>query len=99
MPWFDTREAQDFETVSKAWGRDGMLEHGESRSRFQELRLAADAPGEGVADWALIMKRLEDFSYDGILSIEHEDGRYYSSWELEAEGFIRARAHLKRFMV
>ena len=56
-------------------------------------------PGEGVADWALIMKRLEDFSYDGILSIEHEDGRYYSSWELEAEGFIRARAHLKRFMV
>lgn len=56
-------------------------------------------PGEGEADWALIVKRLEDFGYDGIISIEHEDSRYYSSWELEAEGFIRAGVHLKRFML
>ncbi|MXY98795.1 MAG: sugar phosphate isomerase/epimerase [Gemmatimonadetes bacterium] len=56
-------------------------------------------PGEGLADWALIVKRLEDFGYEGVLSIEHEDGRYYGSWELEAEGFVRARAHLKRYMV
>ena len=56
-------------------------------------------PGEGLADWRLILKRLEDFGYDGILSIEHEDGRYYDSWDLEARGFIRARAHLKQYMV
>lgn len=56
-------------------------------------------PGEGEADWAQIMKNLEDFGYDGILSIEHEDVRYWGDWEVEAEGFIRARAHLKRYIM
>ena len=56
-------------------------------------------PGEGEADWAHIMKNLEDFGYDGILSIEHEDVRYWGSWEVEAEGFIRARTHLKKYMM
>lgn len=55
-------------------------------------------PGEGETDWGRVIKRLEDHGYDGILSIELEDVRYAGSWEAEAEGFIRARAHLKRFM-
>jgi len=56
-------------------------------------------PGEGEANWAHIMKNLEDFGYDGILSIEHEDARYWGTWEAEAQGFIRARAHLKKYIM
>ena len=55
-------------------------------------------PGEGEADWGRIIKRLEGFSFDGILSVELEDARYWGSWEDEAEGFIRARAHIKRYL-
>jgi len=56
-------------------------------------------PGEGQTNWPPIIKLLEDFGFDGILSIEHEDGRYYGSWELESEGFIRARAFLKKYIL
>lgn len=55
-------------------------------------------PGEGEADWARIIKRLENFGFDGIISIEHEDARYWGEWDEQSEGFIRARAHLKRYM-
>ncbi|MBM3262033.1 MAG: sugar phosphate isomerase/epimerase [candidate division Zixibacteria bacterium] len=55
-------------------------------------------PGEGLADWGRIVKRLEDFGFDGILSVELEDARYWGSWDDEAEGFIRARAHIKRYL-
>jgi sugar phosphate isomerase/epimerase len=55
-------------------------------------------PGEGEADWSKIIKHLENLGFNGILSVEHEDARYWGSWADEAEGFIRARAHLKRYM-
>lgn len=57
-------------------------------------------PGEGEADWARIIKMLEGFGFDGILSVEHEDARYWGDgeWETQQVGFIRARAHIKRYM-
>jgi sugar phosphate isomerase/epimerase len=55
-------------------------------------------PGEGEADWARIIKILEGFGFDGILSVEHEDARYWGDWEAQQVGFIRARAHVKRYM-
>ena len=55
-------------------------------------------PGEGEADWARIIKMLEGFGFDGILSVEHEDARYWGDWEEQQVGFVRARAHVKRYM-
>lgn len=55
-------------------------------------------PGEGEADWARIIKKLESFGFDGILSVEHEDARYWGEWPQQAVGFIRARAHIKRYL-
>lgn len=55
-------------------------------------------PGEGETDWSRVIARLEGYGYDGVLSVELEDRRYFGSWEDETVGFIRARAHLKRFV-
>ena len=52
-------------------------------------------PGWGEADWGWIVARLEDYGYDGPLSIELEDDRYMGSTKLNQEGVLAAKEYLE----
>lgn len=49
-------------------------------------------PGFGDIDWGIYIARLRRVGYNGVLSIEHEDGALGRE-----EGFIKGLAHLKQF--
>ncbi len=49
-------------------------------------------PGFGDIDWGVYIARLRRVGYNGVLSIEHEDGALGRE-----EGFIKGLAHLKQF--
>jgi sugar phosphate isomerase/epimerase len=55
-------------------------------------------PGEGMVDWAKVVGRLEDFGFDGVISVELEDYRYNDTWELQADGLVRSRDHLAQWV-
>ncbi len=50
-------------------------------------------PGFGQIDWGTYIERLYNIGYDGVLSIEHEDGA-----QGREEGFIRGMRHLSQFV-
>ena len=50
-------------------------------------------PGYGDIDWGVYVERLRGIGYDGVLSIEHEDG----SQDRE-EGFVRGLRYLNQFV-
>jgi sugar phosphate isomerase/epimerase len=52
-------------------------------------------PGTGDVDWNLVVARLEDFGYEGPLSIELEDQRFWNTPEAKQEGLLRAKAYLE----
>jgi sugar phosphate isomerase/epimerase len=52
-------------------------------------------PGSGDVDWNLMVTRLEDFGYDGPLSIELEDQRFWATPEDRKEGLLRAKEYLE----
>lgn len=52
-------------------------------------------PGSGDVDWTLMVTRLEDHGYDGPISIELEDQRFWSTPEARQEGLIRAKEYLE----
>lgn len=54
-------------------------------------------PGDGVLPWPGIAAGLAELGFDGIISVELEDGRYNGSWEGEQRGLRRSREHLARF--
>ena len=41
---------------------------------------------------------LEDVGFDGIVSVELEDYRYWRTWEAESEGLIRSHEFLSCFV-
>ena len=49
-------------------------------------------PGYGDIDWGVYIARLRRVGYNGVLSIEHEDGALGRE-----EGFIKGLAHLRQF--
>jgi sugar phosphate isomerase/epimerase len=55
-------------------------------------------PGEGLVDWCRLIGRLEDFGFDGVVSVELEDYRYHDTWDLQADGLRRSREHLARWV-
>ena len=55
-------------------------------------------PGEGVVDWQLILRRLEETGYDGVLSVELEDHHFTATPELQKEGILRARDYISQFV-
>lgn len=55
-------------------------------------------PGEGVVDWNRLIGRLEDFGFNGVVSVELEDYRYHETWALQADGLARSREHLARWV-
>ncbi len=52
-------------------------------------------PGDGTVQWARVAYRLEQAGYDGPISIELEDARYWGTVEKEQAGIRKALAHLK----
>ena len=55
-------------------------------------------PGDGVVDWLKVVQRLEDEGFDGIVSVELEDYRYWKTWEAEADGLKRSRDYLAQYV-
>ena len=53
-------------------------------------------PGDGEVDWSQVAFLLEQSGYDGCVSIELEDARYWGSVEKEQQGITRAYQHLAR---
>lgn len=62
---------------------------------FSEGAWRYTIPGEGEIQWGKVAARLERFGYEGPVSIELEDGRYWGSIEAERRGIIKAAAHLQ----
>jgi len=50
-------------------------------------------PGYGEVNWGVYIARLRGVGYDGVLSIEHEDGTFGVE-----EGFIKGRRYLAQFV-
>ena len=55
-------------------------------------------PGDGVVDWCKVVQRLEDEGFDGIVSVELEDYRYWKDWDAQADGLRRSQQHLARYV-
>jgi sugar phosphate isomerase/epimerase len=54
-------------------------------------------PGDGAVDWGKIAFALEQAGYDGCVSIELEDARFWGSLEKEQQGITRAYQHLAHY--
>ncbi|MGY8823060.1 MAG: sugar phosphate isomerase/epimerase family protein [Candidatus Latescibacterota bacterium] len=55
-------------------------------------------PGEGEIDWNQVLRRLEDFGYDGVLSVELEDHHFWKTPELQQEGLLRSKDYIEQFL-
>ena len=53
-------------------------------------------PGDGVVDWSKVAYALDQAGFDGCVSIELEDSRYWGSVEREQLGITKAYQHLAR---
>jgi sugar phosphate isomerase/epimerase len=65
---------------------------------FSESWWRYTIPGEGLVDWSRVVGRLEDFGFNGVVSVELEDYRYNDTWELQADGLRRSQQHLSRWV-
>jgi sugar phosphate isomerase/epimerase len=65
---------------------------------FSESWWRYTIPGEGVVDWCRLIGRLEDFGFNGTVSVELEDYRYNDTWALQADGLRRSYQHLARWV-
>jgi len=55
-------------------------------------------PGEGIVDWQLVLRRLEQAGYAGVLSVELEDHYFMETPELQQEGLVRSRDYISQFI-
>lgn len=51
-------------------------------------------PGDGAVDWSQVAYMLGQAGYNGCISIELEDVRYWGSLEQEQQGIVKAYQHL-----
>ena len=89
---------KDTEILPEKLYESGIL--GESYSRtygFGEGWWRYTIPGEGVVEWQVVVRRLEEVGYDGVLSVELEDHHFWDTALLQQEGLIRARDHVAQF--
>ncbi|MFN3651401.1 MAG: sugar phosphate isomerase/epimerase family protein [Armatimonadota bacterium] len=81
-----------------------LYEHGNLGPTFRKAASFGESwwrytiPGEGLVDWCRLIGRLEDFDFDGVVSVELEDYRYHETWELQKDGLKRSRDHLARWL-
>jgi sugar phosphate isomerase/epimerase len=64
---------------------------------FSEGSWRYTIPGHGEVDWGKVAVRLERLGYQGAISIELEDHRYWGSLEAERKGIVKANEHLRRY--
>ncbi len=76
--------AKDVEVKRDVLRRVGNQDHGWWRYCI---------PGYGEIDWGVFIARLRGAGYDGVLSIEHEDGAFGAE-----EGFIKGQRHLAHYV-
>lgn len=81
-----------------------MYEHGNLGPTFRKPVGFSESwwrytiPGEGTVDWCRLIGRLEDFGFNGVVSVELEDYRYNDTWELQRDGLRRSYEHLARWV-
>ena len=61
---------------------------------FSEGSWRYTIPGQGEVDWSRVVFQLEQVGYQGPISIELEDHRYWGSLEEEQQGILKAKEHL-----
>ncbi|PZE21577.1 sugar phosphate isomerase/epimerase family protein [Paenibacillus xerothermodurans] len=82
---------------------DELFETGHLAATFAPKYLFSEGswrytiPGSGEVDWGKVAVRLERLGYQGPISIELEDHRYWGSLEAEQTGIVKARVHLTRY--
>jgi sugar phosphate isomerase/epimerase len=64
---------------------------------FSEGSWRYTIPGHGQVEWEKVAVRLERLGYQGAISIELEDHRFWGSLEAEQQGIIKATEHLKLY--
>lgn len=83
--------------------QDELYECGVIRATFDEKYQFSEGswrytiPGHGEVDWGKIALRLKRLGYQGPISIELEDHRYWGSVEAEQLGIVKAQEHLRRY--
>ncbi|GGD61619.1 sugar phosphate isomerase/epimerase family protein [Paenibacillus nasutitermitis] len=82
-------QAKDTELLPGVMRDQGML-----TLRWWRHRI----PGQGNVDWNAFITALHEISYDGILSIEHEDPVWSGSDDKVARGLLLAQKHLENFI-
>ncbi len=90
---------KDTEIIQEKLYESGIL--GESYGHtygFGEGWWRYTIPGEGMVDWELVLRRLDEFGYDGVLSVELEDHHFWGTTELQQEGILRARDFIAQFL-
>ncbi|MDD9268170.1 sugar phosphate isomerase/epimerase family protein [Paenibacillus sp. GCM10023248] len=68
-----------------------------ARYGFSEGSWRYTIPGHGAVEWSKVAVRLDRLGYQGAISIELEDHRYWGSLEKEREGIVKAAAHLSAY--
>jgi sugar phosphate isomerase/epimerase len=66
---------------------------------FSEGAWRYSVPGDGAVNWAAVAYVLEQAGYEGVVSIELEDARYWGTREREQQGILRAYRHLAQQFV
>jgi sugar phosphate isomerase/epimerase len=56
-------------------------------------------PGLGEINWGRFIATLQEYGYDHVLSIEHEDPVWEGTEEKVKTGLKLAHQHLKQFVV
>lgn len=56
-------------------------------------------PGTGEIDWGKFIQKLQEFGYDYVLSIEHEDPVWEGSVEKVKKGLRLGQKHLRQFVI
>ncbi len=90
---------KDTEIIVEKLYESGIL--GESHGRtygFGEGWWRYTIPGEGEVDWNLVIRRLEEAGYDGVLSVELEDHHFWATPELQKEGLLRSKEFIEPFL-
>ncbi len=97
------------ERVNHCHGKDTEILHDElyecgvipatfgEKYGFSEGSWRYTIPGHGEVDWGKVAVRLERLGYEGVVSIELEDHRFWGSIEAERQGIVKASEHLSKY--
>jgi sugar phosphate isomerase/epimerase len=82
--------AKDSEIKAEVLAQAGYLGSGWARFRI---------PGQGEIHWTKLISALHEGGYDGVLSVEHEDGTWHGDLEQTRRGFELALRYLRTVTV